>query len=115
GRPAFDVVILDPPKFVQSRRNLERGLRGYKDINMLGMQMVRPGGILVTFSCSGLVSLDLFQKVLFGASLDVGREVQILEWLHQAPDHPVALHFPEGEYLQGFLCRVGQATMAASG
>jgi 23S rRNA (cytosine1962-C5)-methyltransferase len=102
----FDVIILDPPKFAQSRGHLDRALRGYKDINLLALQLLRPGGILVTFSCSGLVSLDLFQKVIFGAALDAGRTVQILEWLHQASDHPVALTFPEGEYLKGLICRV---------
>ena len=70
------------------------------------MQLLSPGGILATFSCSGLVSADLFQKVIFGAAVDVGRPVQILEWLHQAPDHPVAVTFPEGAYLKGFICRV---------
>jgi 23S rRNA (cytosine1962-C5)-methyltransferase len=91
----FDLIILDPPKFVHSHANLERGLRGYKDINLLALHLLRPGGVLVTFSCSGLVSYDLFQKVLFGAATDAGRDVQILERLHQACDHPVALTVPE--------------------
>lgn len=102
----FDVIILDPPKFAQSRSHIERALRGYKDINLLAMQLIKPGGILATFSCSGLVSADLFQKVIFGAALDAGRSVQILEWLRQGSDHPVAVTFPEGEYLKGLICRV---------
>jgi 23S rRNA (cytosine1962-C5)-methyltransferase len=103
--PRFDLIVLDPPKFVQSRQHLERGLRGYKDINLLALQLLRPGGILATFSCSGLVDLALFQKVVFGAAVDAGRSVQVLEWLHQGPDHGVALTFPEGEYLKGLICR----------
>ncbi|HID87667.1 MAG TPA: 23S rRNA (cytosine(1962)-C(5))-methyltransferase RlmI, partial [Anaerolineae bacterium] len=80
--------------------------RGYKDINLLALRILRPGGILFTFSCSGLVSPDLFQKVVFGASVDDGRDVQIIERLSQGPDHPVLLAFPEGEYLKGLVCRV---------
>lgn len=101
----FDVIILDPPKFAQSRANVDRALRGYKDINLLALQLLKPGGILATFSCSGLVSADLFQKVIFGAAVDAGRSVQILEWLRQGSDHPVAITFPEGDYLKGLLCR----------
>jgi 23S rRNA (cytosine1962-C5)-methyltransferase len=70
------------------------------------MQLLRPGAILATFSCSGLVDIDLFQKVVFGASLDAKRDVQMLERLSQSPDHPVLLTFPEGEYLKGLICRV---------
>jgi len=102
----FDLIILDPPKFAQSRANVDRALRGYKDINLLAMQLLKPGGILATFSCSGLVSANLFQKVIFGAAVDAGRSVQILEWLHQDTDHPIAITFPEGEYLKGLICRV---------
>ena len=101
----FDVVILDPPKFVHNRGGLERGLRGYKDINMLGMRLLKPQGVLATFSCSGLVSADLFQKVVFGAALDTGRDLQILGRVGAAPDHPVAITFPEGEYLTGLICQ----------
>jgi 23S rRNA (cytosine1962-C5)-methyltransferase len=104
--PRFDVVILDPPKFAHSKGQVERALRGYKELNMLGIQRVKPGGILATFSCSGLVSADLFQKVVFGAAVDVGRDLQILEWRRQDTDHPVAITFPEGEYLKGLICRV---------
>ena len=102
----FDLVILDPPKFAVSQSQVQAATRGYKDINLLAMQILRPGGILATFSCSGLVSPDLFQKVVFGASVDAGRDVQILEKLSQASDHPILLSFPESEYLKGFICRV---------
>ena len=102
----FDVVILDPPKFAFSRAQVTPATRGYKDINMLGMQLLRPNGTLCTFSCSGLVSEDLFQKVLFGASIDVGREVRIVERLGQGSDHPVLLTFPQSAYLKGFICQV---------
>jgi 23S rRNA (cytosine1962-C5)-methyltransferase len=102
----FDVVILDPPKFAHSQAQVDRATRGYKDINLLALQLLRPGGILATFSCSGVISSDLFQKVVFGAALDAHRDVQVLERLTQAADHPVLLTFPEGEYLKGLLCRV---------
>lgn len=102
----FDVIILDPPKFAHSAGQVEKALRGYKDINMLAIQLSKPNGILATFSCSGLVSADLFQKVLFGAAVDAGRELQILEHLRQPFDHPTAITFPEGSYLKGFICRV---------
>jgi len=102
----YDVVILDPPKFAQNQAAVERALRGYKEINRLALRRLRPGGILATFSCSGLVSSDLFQKVVFGAAIDAGRPVQVLESLRQSADHPVALNFPEGEYLKGLIVRV---------
>ncbi len=104
GEP-FDVIVLDPPKFAQSRGGVERALRGYKEINRLALGLLRPGGVLATFSCSGLVSADLFQKMLFGAALDADRDVQIIERLTQGGDYPVALTFPEGEYLKGLICR----------
>jgi 23S rRNA (cytosine1962-C5)-methyltransferase len=102
----FDVIVLDPPKFAANAAQVDKACRGYKDINLLAMQLLRPGGVLATFSCSGLVNADLFQKVVFGASVDAQRDVQILERLTQAPDHPVLLSFPESEYLKGFICRV---------
>lgn len=102
----FDLVILDPPKFAESRRQLTKAGRGYKDINLLAFQLLRPGGLLVTFSCSGLVSRELFQKIVADAALDAGREAQILRWLSQASDHPTALNFPEGSYLKGLVCNV---------
>ena len=102
----FDLVILDPPKFAYSQHQVQSACRGYKDINLLAMQIIAPGGILFTFSCSGRVSPDLFQKVLFGASVDAGCDVQIIEKLSQASDHPILLAFPESEYLKGLVCRV---------
>lgn len=102
----FDVIILDPPKFAVSRSQIERAARGYKDINWLAMRLLRPGGLLATFSCSGLISADLFQKILFGAALDAGRDVRIVRYFTQNFDHPVLLSFPEGAYLKGFLCHV---------
>ena len=104
--PRFDLIVLDPPKFAQSKRSVDRALRGYKDINLLAMKLLAPDGILATFSCSGLVSAELFQKAVFAAAVDAGRPVQILEWLRQPADHPVAVTFPEGDYLKGFICRV---------
>ena len=102
----FDCVIMDPPKFASTQGQVQPACRGYKDINLLAMRLLEPGGTLLTFSCSGLVSPDLFQKVIFGASVDAGRDVQILEKLSQAADHPILLAFPESEYLKGFVCRV---------
>jgi len=102
----FDLVVLDPPKFAATAAMAERAARGYKDINLLALKLLRPGGLLLTFSCSGGVSRDLFQKIVAGAALDAGVDVQILRWLSAAPDHPVSLAFPEGEYLKGLLCRV---------
>ena len=106
SRRSFDMVILDPPKFVTNAQQVERGSRGYKDINLLACKLLRPGGILATFSCSGHVSADLFQKIVADAALDAGRPAHILYFLSQAPDHPVALNFPEGRYLKGLLCTV---------
>jgi 23S rRNA (cytosine1962-C5)-methyltransferase len=106
GGRLFDMVILDPPKFAQSQAQLNRATRAYKDINWLAFRLLRPGGYLVTFSCSGLVSVDLFQKIVFGAALDAKRDVQIVHWLAQASDHPVRLTFPEGFYLKGLVCQV---------
>ena len=102
----FDLIILDPPKFVDSQRHLERGSRGYKDINLLAFKLLRPGGTLFTFSCSGLVSRDLFQMIVAGAALDARRDVQILRVLSQGSDHPTSVYFPEGTYLKGLVCRV---------
>lgn len=103
---SFDVVILDPPKFARNASQKQDASRGYKDINLLGMKLVKPGGILVTFSCSGIISEDFFQKIIFGAAVDAKRNVQIIERLHQGMDHPVLVTFPESAYLKGFICRV---------
>lgn len=103
---SFDVVILDPPKFARNARQIKDASRGYKDINLLALKLLRPGGILVTFSCSGVISADLFQKIVFGAAVDANRHVQIIEYLHPGIDHPVLVTFPESAYLKGFICRV---------
>jgi len=103
---AFDLIVLDPPKFVKSKGDLLRASRGYKDINRLAFELLRPGGTLFTFSCSGLMGRDLFQKIVADAALDAGRQALILHWLNQSPDHPAALNFPEGSYLKGLVCRV---------
>jgi 23S rRNA (cytosine1962-C5)-methyltransferase len=101
----FDAIVLDPPKFAKHPAQVETGLRGYKDINLMAWQLLRPGGLLMTFSCSGSVSTDLFRKVVFGALADAKRDAQVLRELQAPPDHPVALTFPEGAYLNGLLCR----------
>lgn len=102
----WDVIVLDPPKFAGTVGQVESATRGYKDINLLAMQLLRPGGVLATFSCSGLISADLFQKVVWGAGVDARRDGQIVERLTQSPDHPVLLTFPESEYLKGLILRV---------
>jgi 23S rRNA (cytosine1962-C5)-methyltransferase len=101
---SFDLIVLDPPKFAPTAAQAERAARGYKDINLLALKLLRPGGILFTFSCSGGISADLFQKIVAGAALDAGVDVEVVEHLEQGPDHPVALSFPEGAYLKGLIC-----------
>jgi len=103
---SFDLIILDPPRLVGSEAQREKGLRAYKDINLLGIKLLRPGGVLATFSCSGLVnSADFLRAVAFAAS-DAGRTVRILETLGQPADHPVPLAFPEASYLKGLILEV---------
>ena len=102
----FDVIVLDPPKFAESRNALPGACRGYKDINLLALKLLRPCGILCTFSCSGLLSPELFQKIVADAAVDAQRDARLLRRLAQAPDHPVALNFPEGHYLKGLICQV---------
>jgi len=101
----FDMIVLDPPKFAPTAAQAQQAARGYKDINLLAFKLLRPGGLLVTFSCSGGVSEELFQKIVAGAALDAQVDAQILEKMFQGPDHPVALNFPEGAYLKGLICR----------
>jgi 23S rRNA (cytosine1962-C5)-methyltransferase len=101
---SFDLIILDPPKFAPTSAQAEKAARGYKDINLLGFKLLRPGGLLVTFSCSGGVDAVLFQSIVASAALDAGVQARIVEHLFQAPDHPVALNFPEGAYLKGLVC-----------
>jgi 23S rRNA (cytosine1962-C5)-methyltransferase len=103
----FDLIVLDPPKFAPTAAHAAKAARAYKDINLLAFKLLRPGGLLMTFSCSGGVSIDLFQKIVAGAALDAQVQAQIVERLGAGADHPVALNFPEGEYLKGLLCRVG--------
>lgn len=102
----FDVVIMDPPKFAESKSQLVGACRGYKDINMLAMQILNPGGMLLTYSCSGLMDNGLFQKIIADAALDAHREVQFIERFGQAADHPLDSAYPEGFYLKGFACYV---------
>ncbi|MCD9491890.1 methyltransferase domain-containing protein [Photobacterium phosphoreum] len=102
----FDVVIMDPPKFAESKSQLVGACRGYKDINMLAMQILNPGGMLLTYSCSGLMDNGLFQKIIADAALDAHREVQFIERFSQAADHPLDSAYPEGFYLKGFACYV---------
>jgi 23S rRNA (cytosine1962-C5)-methyltransferase len=101
----YDLVILDPPKFAPTTSQVEKAARAYKDINMQGIKCLAPGGLLMTYSCSGGVSLPLFQKIVADAALDAGKELQIIRYLHQAEDHPIHLAFPESEYLKGLLCQ----------
>jgi 23S rRNA (cytosine1962-C5)-methyltransferase len=102
----FDLVVCDPPAFARSRAEVDRAARGYKDVNLFAMKLLEPRGMMMTFSCSGHMSLDLFQKVIFSAALDAGRRVSILKRLTAGADHPVSLYCPEGEYLKGFLLEV---------
>jgi 23S rRNA (cytosine1962-C5)-methyltransferase len=102
----FGLIVLDPPKLAQAAAQVPRATRAYKDVNLLAIKLLEPGGILVTFSCSGVVSEELFQKIVFGAALDARREVQVVGRLSQASDHPVLLSFPEAAYLKGLVCRV---------
>jgi len=103
---SFDMVILDPPKFAPTASQAERAARGYKDINLLALKLLNPGGILATFSCSGGISAELFQKIVAGAALDAGVEARIVQTLTQGLDHPVALAFPEGAYLKGLILQI---------
>jgi 23S rRNA (cytosine1962-C5)-methyltransferase len=102
----FDIVVLDPPKFAQNKQQVDNAARGYKDINLNAFKIIKSGGYLMTFSCSGAISRDLFQKIVFGALADSGRQAQIVKYLSASDDHPTALTFPEGEYLKGLLLRV---------
>ena len=102
----FDVIVLDPPKFIFSTKDLLKGSRGYQDINRMAFHLLNPGGTLVTFSCSGLMKRDLFQKIVADAALEANRTGRIVRALQQAGDHPVALTFPEGFYLKGLQVHV---------
>ncbi|MDT8282025.1 MAG: class I SAM-dependent methyltransferase [Gammaproteobacteria bacterium] len=102
----FDLIVLDPPKFAPTATFAEKAARAYKDINLLAFKLLRPGGILATFSCSGGIGDDLFQKIIAGAALDAGVDAQIIRKVYAAADHPVLLSFPEGAYLKGLVLRV---------
>ena len=99
----YDLIVLDPPKFAPSASHAERASRAYKDINLNGFKLLAPGGLMMTYSCSGGIGLELFQKIVAGAALDAGRDARIVRRLQGSADHPVALAFPEGEYLKGLL------------
>ncbi len=99
--PAFDLIVLDPPKFAASHRHVERAARAYKDINLSALKVLAPGGMLLTFSCSGAIGIDLFQKIVAGAVFDAGCDVQLVRRLAAGEDHPMLVTHPEGEYLKG--------------
>jgi 23S rRNA (cytosine1962-C5)-methyltransferase len=105
ARGSFDLIVLDPPKFAPTARHAEKAARAYKDVNLLALKLLRSGGLLATFSCSGGVSAELFQKIVAGAALDAGVEASIVGRFAASADHPVALDFPEGDYLKGLLIR----------
>jgi len=99
----YDLIILDPPKFAPTAAQARNAARAYKDINLLAFKLLSPGGLLATFSCSGGVTAELFQSIIAGAALDAGAEAKIIERFGASADHPVALEFPEGDYLKGLL------------
>jgi len=97
----FDAIVLDPPKFAPSAAHADRASRAYKDINRLALKLLSPGGLLLTFSCSGGINADLFHKIVAGAGMDAEVDGYLLQHLEAAPDHPTTINFPEGEYLKG--------------
>ncbi|MCG2583964.1 class I SAM-dependent rRNA methyltransferase [Massilia sp. TS11] len=99
----YDMIILDPPKFAASPQQVERAARAYKDINLIGLQLLRENGLLFTYSCSGAISADLFQKIIAGAASDAKVDARILKRLSAGADHPMCTNFPEGEYLKGLM------------
>lgn len=102
----FDLIILDPPKFAENKNQVTKAARAYKDLALQACKLLTPGGILVTFSCSGSIDMNLFQKITSDALLDANRQGEIFHYLHQSEDHPIALEFPESQYLKGLACRV---------
>lgn len=103
---SFDLIVLDPPKFAESKRTVDKACRGYKDINLLALKLLEEGGLLFTFSCSGAIDASLFQKVVAGAAVDAGRHARILRSLDQPSDHPISLSMPESRYLKGLIVQV---------
>jgi 23S rRNA (cytosine1962-C5)-methyltransferase len=101
----FDLIVLDPPKFAASHHHVERAARAYKDVNLNALRLLRPGGYLLTFSCSGAIDVDLFQKIVAGAVIDAGQDCQLLMRLSAGEDHPMSMTHPEGEYLKGLVLR----------
>jgi 23S rRNA (cytosine1962-C5)-methyltransferase len=101
--PVFDLIVLDPPKFASTHRHVDRAARAYKDIALNALRLLAPGGYLLTFSCSGAIDVDLFQKITAGAVIDAGVECQLLRRLAAGEDHPLLMTHPEGEYLKGLL------------
>jgi 23S rRNA (cytosine1962-C5)-methyltransferase len=99
----FDAIVLDPPKFAPTAAHADRAARAYKDINRLAFTLLRPGGVLFTYSCSGGINADLFHKIVASAGIDAGADGYITERLGAAPDHPMTVNFPEGEYLKGLV------------
>lgn len=102
----FDVIVLDPPAFAKSAAKVMNAARGYKDLNLLAFRLLNKGGYLFTFSCSQHIDKVLFQKIVFGAAADSGKQVRIIKWLSQPLDHPVNIYHPEGDYLKGLLLYV---------
>ncbi|GAB2876340.1 23S rRNA (cytosine(1962)-C(5))-methyltransferase RlmI [Uliginosibacterium flavum] len=102
----FDLIVLDPPKFAPTAAHAQRAARAYKDINLFAFRLLNPGGILMTYSCSGGISPELFQSIVAGAAVDAGVEGRILQHLSASPDHPIGLAVPEGEYLKGLVCSI---------
>lgn len=102
---AFDLIVLDPPKFAASHHHVDRAARAYKDVNLNGLRLLNPGGYLLTFSCSGAIDVDLFQKIVAGAVADAGQDCQLLRRLSAGEDHPMSMAHPEGEYLKGLVLR----------
>jgi 23S rRNA (cytosine1962-C5)-methyltransferase len=102
---AFDLIVLDPPKFAPTAAHAERAARAYKDVNLLALKLLRPGGLLATFSCSGGIDASFFRKIVAGAALDAGVDATVIGQFGAGTDHPVTLAFPEGDYLKGLLLR----------
>ncbi|QNL52402.1 class I SAM-dependent rRNA methyltransferase [Olivibacter sp. SDN3] len=102
----FDMIVLDPPKYAPTRSSLNKAARAYKELNRLGLLLLKGGGLLATFSCSGAMDINTFKQILAWAALDAGKEIQFIRQFAQPEDHPVRASFPEGEYLKGLLCRV---------
>ncbi|MFT4862210.1 MAG: 23S rRNA (cytosine1962-C5)-methyltransferase [Pseudohongiellaceae bacterium] len=102
----FDVIVLDPPKFAENKNQVMKAARAYKDLSLQACRVLNPGGLLLTYSCSGAIDMNLFQKITSDALLDAGRQGDVVRYLHQGEDHPIALEFPESQYLKGVACRV---------